>query len=117
MSTIVEMPVRVNPPPAETGETISPGWASFEIATPSNGARMIVSSGWGWGRVGLGWRRVDVGLADHALGEELVAPPERQQRLVQAHLALVRGLTRRLELRAGQLEARAGPRDGQAGRD
>ena len=40
MSTIVQMPVRVNPPPADTGETISPGCASFEIATPLNGARM-----------------------------------------------------------------------------
>ena len=39
MSTIVQMPVRVKPPPAETGEIISPGCASFEIATPSNGAR------------------------------------------------------------------------------
>ena len=44
MSTIVQMPVRVKPPPAETGETISPGCASFEIATPLNGARMTVSS-------------------------------------------------------------------------
>ena len=44
MSTIVPMPVRVNPPPAETGETISPGCASFEMTTPSKGARMIVLS-------------------------------------------------------------------------
>ena len=44
MSTIVQMPVRVKPPPADTGETISPGCASFEIATPLNGARMTVSS-------------------------------------------------------------------------
>ena len=44
MSTMVQMPVRVKPPPAETGETISPGCASFEIATPLNGARMTVSS-------------------------------------------------------------------------
>ena len=39
MSTIVPMPVRVKPPPADTGEIISPGCASFEMATPSNGAR------------------------------------------------------------------------------
>ena len=32
MSTIVQMPVRVKPPPADTGEIISPGCASFEIA-------------------------------------------------------------------------------------
>ncbi len=44
MSTIVQMPVRVKPPPADTGEIISPGCASFEIATPENGARMTVSS-------------------------------------------------------------------------
>ena len=44
MSTIVEMPVRVKPPPAETGDTISPGWASFDSATPLNGARMMVLS-------------------------------------------------------------------------
>ena len=29
MSTIVQMPVRVKPPPADTGEIISPGCASF----------------------------------------------------------------------------------------
>ena len=44
MSTIVLIPVRVKPPPAETGETISPGCASLLIATPLNGARMTVSS-------------------------------------------------------------------------
>jgi hypothetical protein len=40
MSTMVQMPVRVKPPPAETGDTISPGCASLEIATPLNGARI-----------------------------------------------------------------------------
>jgi hypothetical protein len=44
MSTIVQMPVRVKPPPAETGEIISPGCASFEIAIPSNGARTTMSA-------------------------------------------------------------------------
>ena len=43
MSTIVQMPVRVKPPPADTGEIISPGCASLEIATPSNGARTTMS--------------------------------------------------------------------------
>ena len=38
MSTIVATPVRVKPPPADTGEIISPGCASLEMATPSNGA-------------------------------------------------------------------------------
>ena len=44
MSTIVQMPVRVKPPPAETGEIISPGCASFEMATPLNGARTTMSA-------------------------------------------------------------------------
>ena len=44
MSTMVQTPVRVKPPPALTGEIISPGCASFEMATPLNGARMTVSS-------------------------------------------------------------------------
>ena len=44
MSTIVPIPVRVKPPPAETGDTISPGCAFFDVATPSNGARINVSS-------------------------------------------------------------------------
>ena len=37
---MVAIPVRVNPPPAEIGETISPTCASFETMMPSNGARM-----------------------------------------------------------------------------
>ena len=41
MSTMVEIPVRVKPPPAETGDTISPGWASFDTAIPANGARTV----------------------------------------------------------------------------
>ena len=44
MSTTVAMPVRVKPPPAEIGDTISPGCASLETTTPSNGARTIKSS-------------------------------------------------------------------------
>ena len=44
MSTMVLMPVRVKPPPAETGDTISPGCASFDSATPLNGARITMSS-------------------------------------------------------------------------
>ena len=44
MSTSVQMPVRVKPPPAELGDTISPGCASFETATPLNGARTTVLS-------------------------------------------------------------------------
>ncbi len=44
MSTIVATPVRVKPPPADIGETISPGCASFEITTPLNGARISRSA-------------------------------------------------------------------------
>ena len=41
---MVAMPVRVKPPPADIGEIISPGCASFEITTPANGARTCRSS-------------------------------------------------------------------------
>ena len=44
MSTTVAMPVRVKPPPAEIGDTISPGCASLETTTPANGARTTRSS-------------------------------------------------------------------------
>ena len=94
MSTIVPMPVRVKPPPADTGEIISPGCASFEIATPSNGARTVMSarSVRRWftrlsdtfdlllrqrdprlERLDLRARRVDLGLADDLLLDELLA--------------------------------------------
>ena len=95
MSTIVQMPVRVNPPPADIGEIISPGCAFFEIATPANGARMTMSSRVGldaaatWrsataiccceyairalSDVDLGLRRVDFGPADDLLLHQLVA--------------------------------------------
>ena len=33
MSTIVPMPVRVKPPPADSGETISPGCAALAITS------------------------------------------------------------------------------------
>src|SRR2546423_4280696 len=41
MSTTVAIPVRVKPPPAEIGETISPTCASLETTMPSNGARIV----------------------------------------------------------------------------
>ena len=44
MSTIVPMPVRVNPPPADIGETISPSCAALTVTMPANGARTTVSS-------------------------------------------------------------------------
>ena len=42
-ATALEPAIPAEPPPADTGEIISPGWASFEMATPSNGARITVS--------------------------------------------------------------------------
>ncbi len=42
MSTIVPTPVRVKPPPADSGDTISPTWAAFSVTTPANGARTTV---------------------------------------------------------------------------
>ena len=44
MSTIVQMPVRVKPPPAEIGEIISPGWALRSTTTPPKGARILCLS-------------------------------------------------------------------------
>src|SRR5438094_599463 len=44
MSTMVPMPVRVKPPPAEIGEIISPGCAALAITMPVNGARITVLS-------------------------------------------------------------------------
>jgi hypothetical protein len=40
MSTTVQTPVRVKPPPADSGEIISPGWALRSTTTPPNGARI-----------------------------------------------------------------------------
>ena len=42
MSTMVPTPVRVKPPPADSGETISPTCAAFSVTTPANGARTTV---------------------------------------------------------------------------
>ncbi len=44
MSTMVPMPVRVKPPPAEMGEIISPGCAALVTTTPAKGARITVLS-------------------------------------------------------------------------
>lgn len=41
---MVPMPVRVKPPPADSGETISPGCAALAVTTPANGARTTVLS-------------------------------------------------------------------------
>ena len=99
------MPVRVKPPPAETGDTISPGCASFEIATPLNGARMTVlssavccSATWlaatlicsrvdasaGDQRVDLGLRLVDLGGRREPVLAELLLAPKRRPALRRA---------------------------------
>ncbi len=44
MSTMVQTPVRVKPPPAEIGEIISPGCALRSTTTPPNGARIACLS-------------------------------------------------------------------------
>ncbi len=48
MSTMVAMPVRVKPPPAETGDTIAPTCASFDTTTPAKGARTVQLSRCCW---------------------------------------------------------------------
>ena len=127
MSTIVPMPERVKPPPADTGEIISPGCASFEIATPSNGARTVMSarSVRCWftrlsrhlhlllgkrdprlDRLHLRPRRVQLGPPDHLLLEQLLTAAEGQLRLAQPCLVLGCAAPRGLELRFGDRERR-----------
>ena len=129
MSTIVPMPVRVKPPPAETGEIISPGCASFEITTPLNGARTTMSVSWvfcrlTWlsatpiccvrmrdprlQRVDVRLRLVELRLADDPFLQQLLPPAERELRLLQARLVLGRRLARRGQLRLRQRQR--GPR-------
>ena len=109
MSTMVQMPVRVKPPPADTGEIISPGCASFEIATPSNGARTTMSFEIGLARVDLRLRDLDLllrhrdprlqrldlrlggvelGARDDLLLHQLLPAAERQLRFPQPRLVL-----------------------------
>ena len=129
MSTMVPMPVRVKPPPADTGEIISPGCASFEITTPPNGARTTMSVRFVCCRLHLALgdadllrrcsairafseahvrlRLVELGLADHAFLEELLPPAQRELRLLEARLVFRRRLVRRGQLRLGQGQRRA----------
>ena len=131
MSTIVPMPVRVKPPPAEIGEIISPGCAFFETATPANGARMTVfvqvlalerrraarrhSTCWprrspslARERVALGARGVEVGLRCGAAG---AASSLGARRVALGLLEPHRGLAQRgapPQLRLGERERAAG---------
>ena len=43
ISTIEQIPVLVKPPPADTGDTISPGCAALKTTTPPKGARIFIS--------------------------------------------------------------------------
>ena len=120
MSTIVPMPVRVKPPPADTGEIISPGCASFEIATPSNGARTAMSARSVCRRLTRlsatsicccatamralsdstsAARRSSSALPIDLLLDELLAAAERQLRFAQPRFVFRGAAARRLELR------------------
>ena len=99
MSTMVLMPVRVKPPPAETGDTISPGWASLlrRHAAERRADDRVVERGLlqrhlplghrdllaqrgdaGDDRVDLGLRLVHVGRGGQLLLEEPLAPAEHR---------------------------------------
>ncbi len=128
MSTMVQMPVRVKPPPAETGDTISPGCASLEIATPLNGARMTVLSRLVRSssvcrsatrtcsraarnprveRIDFRLRLVDLGLRRELILHQLQHAAERNARLGEAHFVLADGSPRRFGLRLGERQRRA----------
>ena len=127
MSTMVQIPVRVKPPPADTGETISPGCASFEIATPLKGARMIVLSRWSaeldlsFGDVHLlaqradarvdrvdipPWQRSRSACVTTPSLRSVVMRAERQLRLGEADLVLAHRPMRAACLRFGQRQRR-----------
>ena len=120
MSTIVQMPVRVKPPPADTGEIISPGCASFEIAMPSNGARTTMSARSvrraltlrlrdldlllrhrdpRLERFDLGIGRIELGAGDDLVLHQLLPAAQRQLRFLEPCLVLGGGPLRRVELR------------------
>ena len=116
MSTMVQTPVRMKPPPALTGEIIPPDWASVETATPLNGARMTVSSRAGPShvdlalghdqllalvgdprpeRVRLGLRHVEIRLSDPALVQQPALAIEVETDVLVAHIELGQGAPRR----------------------
>ena len=106
---MVQTPVRVKPPPALTGEIISPGCASFEMATPAErraddgvlqrrpphvdlalgNDNLLALIGYASPeRVGLGLRRVEVRLSDQALIQKPALAVEVEPGLFVAHLQL-----------------------------
>ena len=127
MSTIVQMPVRVKPPPADTGDTISPGCASLVTATPLNGARMIVLSrsvcciadlafrdahhlARGGDarrhRIDIGLRLIDFRLRHDTLLHQLRAAAERDARVGEPDLVFRDVAPRRLGLRLRERQRR-----------
>ncbi len=59
-SAMVTMAVRVSPPPADEGATISPTSASLRSTVPSNGARTRVFSRFAADELGLGARALQL---------------------------------------------------------
>ena len=113
------MPVRVKPPPAETGDTVSPGCASFEMATPLKGARMMVSSRFVFAernlllgdahlfmcgenarveRVDLCLGGLELGLSHEPVLDQPRQSRERQLRFVETHFVLANATPRGLGL-------------------
>jgi hypothetical protein len=129
MSTMVQMPVRVKPPPAEIGETISPGWAALtEVAARHLEARLADPHlPLGVQEVGVGRVVGELGVLDRLVAEVaagvdlLIAPPlgAGLVRLRLGHLLVGQG---RLGLGLSLSEAGAGvaviePGDDLAGLD
>src|SRR3990172_200385 len=93
MSTTVPMPVRVNPPPAVTGEIISPPPAEPRLE-----------------RVALRLNAIQLRLAHDRILHQGPRPVEPELRLRELHLRLLEGGLRGANLRLGELQARVGVR-------
>ena len=125
MSTIVPMPVRVKPPPAEIGEIISPGCADLATTMPGEGRpdhRVVeLHAGHAHGLLGhadlllraaeLGSQRVALGaggvhrlLADQLPPQQLLLPREVALGLIELGPDLGHLRARRGELGPGQRE-------------
>ena len=119
------MPVRVKPPPPDTGETISPTCAASSETMPSNGAHDLHvaqqlpldgEAALGDGDVaagrlagGLQAARLVVGrlvglVADEVLGDEQLEPLLAVGGRGEVDVALRGGVARRVHLRLGQMD-------------
>ena len=123
MSTIVQIPVRVKPPPALTGEIILAGLRvlrdrdagergadhgvverrapDVDLAVGHHHLLALHRDARGQG-IDLGARRVELGPADDALVDQHAGAPLVEVRFREAHLQLVESAARRLELRLRQ---------------